>query len=100
MQMLLEEALGQHIHIVCRMENMQTIQCVAKGYSKKLRHLPRTQRICLGVLHEMVTNPDLRIAMEHCPTLAMKADLFTKTLNSARYATALDMIGLDVTDGA
>ncbi|CAK0891196.1 unnamed protein product [Prorocentrum cordatum] len=99
LQMLLEEAFGQHIHIVCRIDNMQTIQCVAKGYSKKLRHLPRTQRICLGVLHEMVTNPDLRIAMEHCPTLAMKADLFTKTLNSARYATALDMIGLDVTDG-
>ena len=45
----------------------------------------------------MVTKPDMRIAMEHCPTLAMKADLFTTTLNSARYATALDMIGLDVT---
>ena len=86
--------MKQHVHVVCRIDNLQTIQCVAKGYSKKLRHLPRTQRICLGVLHEMLADPDMRVSMEHCPTLSMKADVFTKTLNGAKYRTALDMIGL------
>ena len=48
----------------------------------------------------MISNPELRVSMEHCPTLAMKADLFTKTLNSARFASALEMIGLELEGGA
>ena len=46
-QMLLDEVLPRRVEIACRVDNMQTIQAVTKGYSKKLRHLPRTQRVCL-----------------------------------------------------
>eukprot|EP00975_Prorocentrum_lima_P047319 9893676-Prorocentrum_lima.AAC.1 len=49
-----------------------------------------------GVLHEVINDPDLRVSMEHCPTLSMKAGIFTKTLNSDNYATAVDMIGLSI----
>ena len=77
-------------------EHMQTLQVVAKGYSKKLRHLPRTQRICLGVLKELVDDPDMRISMEHCPTAQMKADLFTKSLNTEKYIEAKKMIRLEM----
>ena len=39
---------------------MQTIQCVSKGYNKKLRHLSRTQIICVGALHVMINDPEMR----------------------------------------
>ena len=75
--MLLEDALNRPVQIVCMIDNMQTIQVVTKGYGAKLRHLLRTQRFCLGVLHEMISNPDMHMCMEHCPTLKQKADIFT-----------------------
>ena len=93
-QMLLQGALNSPVQIVCMIDNMQTIQVVTKGYSKKLRHLPRTQRICLGVLHEMISDPDMRMCMEHCPTLQQKADIFIKTLAAAKFAEARAMIGI------
>ena len=93
--MLLEDALKRPVQIVGMIDNMQTIQVVTKGYSKKLRHLlPRMQRICIGVLHEMISNPDVRMCMEHCPTLKQKANIFTKTLAAAKFAEARAMIGI------
>ena len=59
LQSLLEEALAQTVPIRSLIDNMQTLQVVEKGYSKKLRHLPRTQRICLGVLKELVDDPEV-----------------------------------------
>ena len=44
----------------------------------------------------MINDTELRVALEHCPTLANKADIFTKMLNSDKYASAVDMIGLTV----
>ena len=91
-QMLLDEVLPRRIGIACRVDNMQTIQAVTKGYSKRLRHLPRTQRVCVGMLHEMLNDRDLQLSIEHCPTLQMKADLFTKVLNGPKFRAALEMI--------
>lgn len=57
------------------------IQAVTKGYSKRLRHLPRTQRVCVGMLHEILNDKDLMVTLAHCLTVDMKADIFTKVLN-------------------
>ena len=73
---------------------MQTIQSVEKGYSKKLRHLPRTQRVCLGVLHEAITNEDMRTHLGHCPTLEQKADIFTKSMDATKFSACVSMLGL------
>ena len=94
MQMLLETLLQQHVHIKCMIDNTQTIQAVEKGYSKKLRHLPRTQRVCIGALHEAVTDKELRTRLVHCPTLEQKADIFTKSLDAAKFGAAVSMLGM------
>ncbi|CAK0819868.1 unnamed protein product [Prorocentrum cordatum] len=91
-QMLLDEVLPRRIGIARRVDNMQTIQAATKGYSKRLRHLPRTQRVCVGMLHEMLNDRGLLLSIEHCPTLQMKADLFTKVLNGPKFRAALEMI--------
>ena len=80
--------------VVCLIDNMQTIQAVTKGYSKKLRHLPRTQRICIGVLHEVITHPDHTTKLEHCPTAEMKADIFTKSMIGPKFEAAVSLLGL------
>ena len=98
MQMLLETLLNQHVHIKCMIDNTQTIQAVEKGYSKKLRHLPRTQRVCIGALHEAITDKELRTRLAHCPTLEQKADIFTKSMDAAKYINAVSMLGMRSVD--
>ena len=92
--MLLEDALQQKVPIKCQIDNTQTSQAVEKGYSKKLRHLPRTQRVCVGMLHEVINDKELGVSLAHCPTDVMKADIFTKALIGPRYAAAVEMIGM------
>ena len=99
MQMLLEVLLQRHVRIRCLVDNMQTIQAVEKGYSKKMRHLPRTQRVCIGALHEAITDEELRTGLAHCSTLEQKADIFTKAMDAGKFAIAVSMLGMRVVDG-
>ena len=93
-QSLLEDALGQPIEVLCLVDNTQCIQAVEKGYSKKFRHLPRTQRVCLGLLNEIITDPELHVSLKHCPTAVMKADIFTKSMPGPRFSETSLLIGM------
>ena len=69
-----EDARDRHVQIICFVDEMQTIQAGNKSYSekgcsKKLRLSQRTQRAGLGVLREMISDPDMRRCTEHCPTI-------------------------------
>ena len=80
--------------IRCRVDNTQAISAVEKGYSKKLRPLPRTQRVCIGSLNELVSDPENHVCVEHCVTKEMKADIFTKAMAGPKYAELLELIGV------
>ena len=94
-QILFEQMLGKRLDIVLQIDNMQAISAIEKGYSKKLRHLLRTQRVCIGLLHECLNDEELQFFVVHCPTLVMKGDLFTKALCSPKFVEALRMIRLE-----
>ena len=79
-QDLMEQFLGQRLDVMCEVDNTQAITAAKKGYSKKLRALPRTHRVSLGVVHECVSDPRMQVGVEYCPTDVMKGDMFTKAL--------------------
>ena len=49
---LLSEAMNRRIMPECRDDNTQCISAVRTGYSAALWHLPRTERIAVGVVSE------------------------------------------------
>ena len=96
-QILMEEMLGKRLVLRCLIDNTQTIQAIKSGYSKRLRHLSRTHRVSIGALHDMATDPDMMIKVEHVPTTEQKADIFTKALQPASFQKAVAMLGLQST---
>ena len=46
---LLEQALCKPVRLRCLEDNIQCIQAAETGYSAALRHLPRKERISVGV---------------------------------------------------
>ena len=84
--------LGKRLDINMNIDNSQALIAIEKGYSKKLRHLARTQRVCIGLLNELLHDPEMQFSASHCPTAEMKGDLFTKSLNTQKFENALTMI--------
>ena len=54
----MERLLGRVLELECRVDNDQAITAIRKGYSKKLRALPRTQRVAVGVLNDCLQDAD------------------------------------------
>ena len=49
---LLEHALGRLVKLRGLADNTQRLQVTETGYSAAPRHLPRTERISVGLVHE------------------------------------------------
>ena len=60
-------------------DNQATIQVAEKGYSKVLRHLPRTHRISLAWVSEVVGSSDCVLLYVRSDQQA--ADIFTKAFS-------------------
>ena len=112
MWLLLEKLLVRDVKLVCHEDNAAAIIAVQKGYSPALRHLPRTQRIAVGFVNEFFfgdeedlsdcdgftvrkNHPPNKPIIKHCETLLMRADIFTKTLDNAKFVAALTLLGVD-----
>ena len=74
---------------------MQAISAIQKGYSKKLRHLRRIQRVAIGLLNDCVNDPELDVSVSHLGTDKMKADIFTEALDTLKVSAARLMIRLE-----
>ena len=92
-QIFLESALGRRVDLVCLEDNTQCLSTVKSGCSAALRSLPRTERISLSVAHRtfMLTPGD---EIRHQSTNMHKGDVFTKRMDSIKFGTALDLLGL------
>jgi hypothetical protein len=93
-QLLFEVLLGRRLPLQVFVDNTQCISAVEKGYSKKRRHLARTHRVSIGVLHELLEDEDAAMSIAYCETAAMLADSFTKGLPPASFMVAKKAMGL------
>ena len=50
----------------------------------------------IGVLHELINDKELMIAVLYCNTLEMKADIFTKALLAPTFAVQRAGIGMQI----
>ena len=94
-QILFEHMLDIRLPVRMLVDNTECFSAIAKGYSKKLRHIGRTQRVCVGLLNEIVNNPEWKISCEHCETLKHKGDMFTRALAPAKFQNALTMTQME-----
>ena len=92
---LIEDLLGKRgISVECREDNTQAIAAVKRGYSKKLRHLPRVHKLSVGELHEWLFGDKKIGTLIHHPTSTHKADIFTKPLGVQQFVQAGGGLGL------
>jgi hypothetical protein len=96
---LLEAALGREMRLICLEDNTQCIQAATTGYSAALRHLPRTERISVGVVHEIFESSPA-YELKYQATAEHKGDMFTKRLEPNTFERALKMINLVRPDGS
>ena len=99
LQDLVQLLLRKPIALVVKEDNAACIQAVRKGYSPALRHMPRTQRVSLGDLHETFAEcqaqrpTDGPVLLQHQDTKQHKGDIFTKYLDPTTYNDALTRLG-------
>ena len=93
-QMLMEAFLQRTLPISVRIDNMQAISAIKKGYSKKLRHLSRTHRCSIGAMHDLEQDPDAAVNTVHAGTKTHKGDFYTKCLGATAFGEARDRVGL------
>ena len=96
---LLEQALCRPVRPRCLEDNTQCLQAAGTGYSAALRHLPRTERISVGVVHETFSDKDLH-ELVYQETSSHKGDMFTKRLDPSAFERALTLINLVRPDGS
>ena len=92
-QQLIEACTGRRLQIEMMVDNTQAIAAAERGYSKKLRHLNRTHRVAIGVVHECLTDKDMGASMSWAPTATQKGDLFTKALLPANFLPLATVLG-------
>eukprot|EP00971_Amphidinium_carterae_P350072 6491365-Amphidinium_carterae.1 len=91
---LAEQILGRSIDLMVCEDNTQVVSAVKRGYSKKLRHLPRVHRVSVGALHDMF-HGDLKLAsLQYVRSEDNKSDLFTKQFERIKFEALRASVGV------
>ena len=91
-QGFLELILDRQVTLECFQDNSAVIQIVAAGYSPKLRHLTKTEKIELGSAYEVFEDPSCKLL--YIATDKQRADVFTKPLPVCKWDHALDLLNM------
>eukprot|EP00971_Amphidinium_carterae_P116855 2314279-Amphidinium_carterae.1 len=97
---LAEQILGRTINLIVCEDNTQVITAVKRGYSKKLRHLPRVHRVSVGALHDMFHGDSKLANLEYVKSDDNKADLFTKQFEKPKFEVLRECVGVRVSEPA
>ena len=71
-QSLMEVFLGNRLFIRNLVDNTQAPAACDKGYSKRLRYLARTHRVALGVMHDLLHDPEQCITSSYVQSASQK----------------------------
>eukprot|EP00971_Amphidinium_carterae_P352249 6492506-Amphidinium_carterae.1 len=85
-----------HVELECLEDNTQAKGAIERGYSKKLRHLPRVHRLSIGSMHELLCGEGAVGKILYHPTATHKADIFTKSMDRTRFQACREMIKVDM----
>ena len=91
-QEFLENTFDRPVVLECLQDNSAVISIVAAGYSPKLRHLSKTQRIELGSIYEVFQDADT--VLLYIKTNKQRADPLTKNLPPVSWTEALSLMGI------
>lgn len=91
-QELMETIFQKPVLLECQQDNSAVISIVAAGYSPKLRHLSKTQKIELGSIYEAFQEPCT--VLLYVQTNKQRADPLTKNLQPLGWSAALDLMGI------
>ena len=89
---LWETLLGRSVELQVMEDNQATIRIVKNGFSAKLRHISRTHKIDLSSLSEQFRQANIKL--DYIDTKEQAADIFTKSLEPAKWGAALDMLSI------
>ncbi len=92
-QILWEVMLKRPVAMTVCEDNESTIAVIESGFSPQLRHLAKTHRISLSVVHD-ICQPENHVEVEHIGSALQKGDLLTKGLDRVKHLAALDLVGL------
>ena len=83
--------MGRKIELRVKEDNEGTIAVIEKGYSPSLRHLLKTQKVSIDLIHRCFFELDLGV-LEKVDTAEQAADIFSKAVPIAHWDRALDML--------
>ena len=89
---LWKQLLNREVHLRVREDNEATAKIVVAGYSTRLRHLHRTQKIHVASLREQLNQPDIECMLVN--TLFQKADVFTKAVAGSLWENAMKILSI------
>ena len=89
---LWERLLGRPVNIRLLEDNQATLKIMQSGYSSKLRHMAKTQRVELSFVTDACEICGVR--PEYIQTDKQKGDFLTKGLAGDKHCKALDLVGL------
>ena len=92
-QILWETMLQRQVAVSVREDNESTIAVIESGFSPQLRHIAKTHRISLSVVHE-ACQPGNLVNVEHIASALQKGDMLTKGLERIKHIAAMELIGL------
>ena len=91
-QEFLEQIFDRPVVLECLQDNSAVIAMVASGYSPKLRHMSKTQRIELGSIYEAFE--EAGTVLLYIKTDKQRADPMTKNLLPQAWPEALKLLGI------
>ena len=94
---LWESLLGRVVDSVMHEDNESTIRIIKAGYSQQLRHVQKTHRISISLLHDICVR-DPTVSLVHIESEKQRGDLLTKGLDRIKHMAALELANMYETE--